>query len=313
MKRLLFLFSLIACTVHTQAQGLDYSHNLIFWGNTGYSSIMALQPETSSSGKVGANIGFGYEYRYKRFMLQTGFEVQHLSSVMKYDEFTHTVPMRDTEGRDFEGIFIFRENREQQYFNNVSVPLLVGFSHYDIYFLIGGKFQFNFSNKMRTVSTVTSKARYDMLVGSDGQGLLEDMPNHGLTDTKRTVEGGIKISPIYVASFEVGKNYKPAMKKSSGNARYEYLRRQREFENRFTPHIFDRHYYRIAFFCDYGFTSLKEKNPPGIIINTATQPKAYAPALNHMLYGTDKTHTLHVGVKLTLLFQFKGEYPCHCY
>ena len=311
MRKLLFLFSLTICVSSIYAQGLYYNHNLVFWGGTGYSSVLAQTPDMSSRGRIGANIGVGYEYHYKKFILHTGLDVQRFASAAVFSDVRSIVSMRDTGGREFEGIFDLRDNKERQVFNNLSIPLLFGFSFYDVYFLAGGKFQLNVNNKISTVSHVTATAIYGNIIGSDGNGLLYDMPNHGLTTTEQTVESSIEISPVYTASFEIGKVFKPTVRRISGNARDEYFRIQKENRNWLKSSIFSRHYYRLALFCDYGFTTIK--NPSSeLIVNRAVQAQGYSPALNHMLYTVEKFNPFYAGLKFTLLFEFTGKYPCQC-
>lgn len=313
MKKKLLLFWLMVCLARVCAQSFDHTHNLVAWGNVGYDRVSNKSLETFSPGGMGTDVGLGYEFHYKKFILQTGLDLQGLFSVMQYKDISHVVPMLDTEGRPFDGIFEMQNNREHQTLNNITIPLLLGFSYYDVYFLAGGKFQFNFNNRISTSSDVTSKARYNNIIGSDGGGLLTDMPNHDLKTVNQTVEGSLDLSPIYALSFEVGKKFTPPVRKKAGTARREYYRQQKESENRFKKQTFSRHYYRLAFFCDYGFTSLKENNQPGMIINTATQPRAYSPALNHMLYSEKDARLLYAGLKFTILFEFPSKYPCYCY
>jgi hypothetical protein len=310
MKKVLLLCCLTVCTVQVSSQYLDYSHNLAVWSNVGYSRFSIDAPEASVPGRFGANIGLGYEFHYKRFILQSGVDIQRISSTTTYDNIQQIVPMRDTEGRLFDGIFDFKNNTERQTFNNVAIPLLAGFSFYDMYFLVGGKFQYNFNSNVVTSSNVVSSARYDMIIGSDGDGLIHDMPNHGLTTVRRTIKSNLELSPIYYAiSLEIGKKIEPSSFRI-GNAQTR-SRYSRYTQSR-NPRIFGQHYYRIALFCDYGFASLKGKTSQDIIVNTATQQKAYAPTLNHIVYSTKNLQTLYIGVKFTLLFEFIDKYSCQC-
>ncbi len=314
MKKSLFLFCLLAYILQGYPQGLDHTHNFAIWADAGYSRISGNIQDTSPLGGTGAGIGIGYEYHYKNFILQTGLDLHRLSSLMKYNDFQYSVPMRDTQGRDFDGIFEFYDSKEKQLFNTISLPLLAGFSFRDFYFLAGGKIGLSFHKKTTTDSHITTMANYGMIIGSDGQGLLYDMPNHGLTNFSQTVKGSLKLTPVYTASVEIGKIFKPSVRKNSRNAQSEYFRQQKENENWLRRRVFSRHYYRLAVFCDYGFTSLREKHTEyNTIINTAIQPGAYSPALAPLLYKADNIHTLYTGIKFTLVFEFVSKYPCQCY
>ena len=62
---------------------------------------------------------------------------------------------------------------------SVAIAAKLGFVSYsDVYVLFGVKYGYNFYGYSLTSTSVTSRGRYDHIIGEDDGGLLSDMPNH---------------------------------------------------------------------------------------------------------------------------------------
>ena len=74
--------------------------------------------------------------------------------------------------------FDFRHNVDRQRVGSVAIVAKLGFVSYsDVYVLFGAKYGYNFYGYSLTSTSVTSRARYDHIIGEDDGGLLSDMPN----------------------------------------------------------------------------------------------------------------------------------------
>lgn len=314
MRRfVLFLLCWAGMGLAAYPQRVD-AHKLLFLAHTGYSRILVPDATVATAGGLGLGAGVGYEYQHGQFLLQTGLGFQRITSAASISSFDHNVPMQDTENRFYEGIFEFRNNRERQTLWGVTLPVMVGADFRRFYFLAGAKVLFNLGGYVLTESDVTSKARYDMIVGSDGDGLLADMPNHGLTTHHRSLESRQPFAPVWFVSCEVGKTFRPSPARRHRTARAEYYRNVMDGNRSFRRQLFCGHTCRVALFCDYGFGSLTGRvGNAAKIVNTATCPQAYQPALNHTSYATGRFHALYVGVKCSLLLEFTECYPCRGY
>jgi len=299
---LIFILLLVSVQTAFSQHGRSRSSNSIaLWTNAGYSSVMNHSPETRAIGGVGCAIGIGYEHRARSgFLLQTGFELSLYNSLMRRNDTLHIVPMVDTEGRDFDGLFSFENINSRQRLVNMGPTLMIGAQlQNNFYFLLGGKVKINIHGTERTNSNVTKRARYDNIIGDDHDGILSDMPNHGLRADQRSHDRLLNINPLFIGSVEVGRVI------FTGNSRDSRHRGTGNFGNHGNMRV------RLSVFCDYGFSPVSRSNNDLIINNSHTSE--YTPQitgfLNHDV-NSRLINTLFVGVKLTILFDTPRR--CHC-
>jgi hypothetical protein len=296
MKFNLFLvvFLLICHCCLIQAQSKDHKNNIILWTSGGYSIIMNDAPRTKALGNVGISLGGGYEMHLKHFLLQTGIEISYYRSRMNLHDSLYIVPMFDTEGTPFNGHFTFRNNYSLQRIINTSIPIMLGYkSDEGYYFLMGGKFSYNWNGNSTTYTNVTSEAQYNNIVGSNNNGVISGMPNHGLNTEKRTVENLFNFNFGFTSSFEAG---------------FQISKRIDHYGKRNNANL------RLALFCDYGVLPFNNKYRSDNLIIDISKTSMYMPALNGFLFFNTKSNVLNsvfVGVKLTKVFGIK-ENICQC-
>jgi len=299
---LIFILLLVSVqTAFTQHGRNNSSNSIALWTNAGYSSIMNHSPATRAIGGLGGAIGIGYEYRARSgFLLQTGFELSLYNSLMRRNDTLHIVPMVDTEGRAFDGLFSFENINSRQQLVNIGPTLMLGTQFQNnFYFLVGGKVKFNIDGAERPNSDVTKRARYDNIIGDDHDGILSDMPNHGLMTNQRSHDSPLNINPLFIGSVEVGRVF------VTRNSRDNRHRGMGNFRNNGGTRM------RLSVFCDYGFSQASRSNNNLIINNSHTSE--YTPLITGFLnYDVNSRffNTLFVGVKLTILFDTPRR--CHC-
>jgi len=297
MKNIIFISALLivsAQALSAQPNGGGRS-SIALWTSAGYSSILNHSPVTQASGGLGNALGVGYEFRTQSgFLLHAGAEASRYSSLMNRNSTTMFTDMLDTEGNPFEGIFSFDKIKDHQSIINAGPSLLFGFKQPagGLYFLLGGKVLLNIYGTEKAESDVTLKARYANIIGDDDDGIISNMPNHGLKTDHRSYSRPLSLNPLLIASAEGGYVFPSA---NSGKAGIP------EF--------------RLSVFCDYGFSSVsKSETDYDLIINT-TNTGEYLPLINPYLHHEVESqffNTLFAGLKFTLVFNMPKKYDCKC-
>jgi hypothetical protein len=283
---ILFAISIVSAC-HSQT-----ANSFALWASGGYSNFLSGVEDISHRGGIGGNIGLGYDLRAGGFLLQLGGEYQHYTSTAAMKEFTEIIPMLNSEGKYYDGIFIFDKNRDKQTMGNAAAVLKFGFiTGSNFYMLFGGKYAYNLYGSTRTTTTVTQKGYYDNLIGEDDNGIFSEMPNHNYFTKKRKVNEKLSFAPTIFGSIEAGMQME----------NWSFLGAT----------------YRLAFFFDFGVTSLNSKpllNASRIIDISKTEE--FQPAVRPFFYNekTAKINVLFTGIKLTVLFgnEHISNKNCHC-
>ncbi len=301
MKKLILSLLLILSTFSVFAKKQHYkpysakTHGLAIWARGGYSNFLATLDDTQPLGCAGGEFGLGFEMGSTTtgFILQTGVGMSVLSSTLRLKtDLTEDRQMYDTEGAQHTAHFLFHNTREIDTYVNMHYVLLLG-RHFEngSYFLLGPKVGYALSGNGKTTTEVIRQSRYDGIIGGDGDGLLSDMPNHFMDTVQRKHEHGINKNLHLALSFECGYAFKMPreviMEDVKSQAAYRSL--------------------KLAAFVEFGgYINTKLSNSSVVIVNKATQPGAYEPAIGNLLYR-DKTFlpTLFCGVKLTYVIQYQ--------
>jgi len=290
----LIVFLLILHCNFVQAQRKTPKDNVIVWASGGYSSIMNDASGLKVQGGKGISLGGGYEMHFNHFFLQTGLELSYYTSKMSIGDSLDITPMTDTENITYKGHFTFQNNYSVQSIINTGIPIMLGYqSNKGIYCLIGGKFIYNWIANSKTYSTVTSKAEYDNIIGDNNDGVISEMPNHGLKTENRIVKNSFKLDPSFTVSFEAGL---PIFKQPNDNG------------SKNSTNL------RFALFCDYGVLYFKNKDRTDNLIVNISKTSTYMPSINGFLFYNTKTNVLRsifLGAKLTLVLGRK-KYICRC-
>ena len=289
MKRFTILAVILMAFGSIEAQ----THSFAMWLSGGYNNHNTKIEGNSYTGHGGGNIGLGYDLQVNNFMLQFGGEFQHYASQLKFEDFTDSIPMVNTQGEAYKGIFDFENSREKQQFGNAAAVLKIGFVTTNpgtqFYANIGGKFAYNIYGNTHTYTTVKSSGIYDDIIG-DGNGQIGNMPNHDYYTGKRDYKEKITLNPTIYGSVEAGLQFTDARFLGA------------------TP--------RLAVFFDMGFTSLgnKPKDIPDTRLINISDNDQFKPALRPRFYNaqTDKFNTYFAGLKLTLLWSGDNTSYCHC-
>ena len=201
--------------------------------------------------------------------------------------------MINTEGKPYDGLFDFRHNVDRQRVGSVAIVAKLGFVSYsDVYVLFGAKYGYNFYGYSLTSTRVTSRARYDHIIGEDDGGLLSDMPNHGYDTAKRLYGNKLNLEPSVYGSVEVGRQ------------------------------LSDKTFFaavpRIALFLDAGYTKLgkSQKTIGGSLIKDISTTEEFVPALSTFFFDPSANGkrwlSLSFGVRLTLLWGHQKMGRCRC-
>lgn len=291
---LLILFSLGMVFAPLMAQPGVSKNVFLVWASGGRSSIINNVSGRKCVGGGGAAMGAGYEIRMRDIFLQTGVEFSYYTSKMNLLDTSLVVQMTDTEGDLFDAHFAFHNTADFQRITNVGVPLMLGYElPSGLFFAIGGKAVFNITGSSRVRTDVTSTSYYGNLIGDNNDGVLSDMPNHGMSNELRVVRGAFSLRPILSGTIEVG---------------YTFGKNQGDFAAKNKPKV------RLSLFCDYGLSSVADKDKTNELFVNASKTGLFIPAIQGYLFNgakLNKLNMLYTGLKVTVLLGSK-KYKCNC-
>ena len=335
VRMLPVLMGLVSISFSAQAQNRNkkandsmlarYStHYITVWGGGGYSGLLNNYPTATGGmngfplnpnkyygtfdskfvGGGGGMIGFGYEWQYKRFILDVGPEFRVFSSSDKilldspydvdynYVDILGTWPM--TNHYQFE-----KNYRENNVVGQIMLPVMAGAKFEYWYFLVGAKVGYSLFDFWHQRGDLTRSVTDRMAVED-----WYDLYSHNYSTEpyhQRSSDAGKasnKFGLDVAVTAEVGVNiedFLPAKWNADNNKR------------RFPYH------FRVAAFADYGVLNLNVSDPanPQALV-AANEETVTTNSLHASEWATSRLNSLLVGVKGTFLLQLnkpKGRKP----
>ena len=283
------------------------SHSIDVWGGGGYSLLMHDIDNAKPLGGGGGFLGFGYEWEYKKFLLNLGAEFMYLNSTTRIDDFkldaslTYNDPYNTNYVMNY--YMNFDQAKEAHNAGYVNIPLLMGMKFNRYYFLAGTKLGLGVFGNYNSESGLTTIAEDPQLIDP-----FTNMPNHTLTSSSVETTGPLSFGLDVKASVEFGLYLNEWFPKAA-----------LALPNKSKTPIS----YRLAVFCDYGLLNINK--------NTTTSSLVYFPdiidngngsqtlvgdgianvQMNSLLASSSafnkSLNSLLVGVKFTVLFNVKPE------
>ena len=333
VRMLLVLVGLVSITFSAQAQNRNnkkandsmlarYStHYITVWGGAGYSGLLNNYPSANGGmngfitnpnkyngtfdskfvGGGGGLIGFGYEWQYKRFILDVGPEFRLFSSTDKilldspydvdynYVDILGTWPM--TNHYQFE-----KNYRENNVVGQIMLPVMAGAKFQYWYFLVGGKVGYTLMDFWHQRGDLTRSVT-DRMAVEDWYDLYSHNYSTEAYHQRSWDEGktGNKFGLDIAVTAEAGVNiedFLPAKWNADNNKR------------RFPYH------FRVAAFVDYGVFNLNASKGEALV--SANEATVTTGSLHASEWATSRVNSLLVGVKGTFLLQLnkpKGRKP----
>lgn len=304
----------------------DINHRLGFWGQAGYSSILANGFEynataasaaeqgfnAAAKGWIGGGGGLGYQLRYKEFLFQTGAEFQLYNSKTslygddkKQPAVTRSYEVDPSKGYSGQTYNYRMMNITDMYKSGfVQIPLLFGmeFADHQAYFLAGPKVGLNLLHSSALTGTMETSIT-DVEAIDD----FTNMSTHTLGDrpvSTADMKGGWKFGINAAVAGEIGlcldRWMQPVPEKGK-----KLTAAQQGLKNMHT---------RLALFAEYGVLNIQAKGnaQDGQDIMNFTQPQnisdiQYASSLTTQAAANAKLNPLLAGVKLTLMFDLPRE------
>ncbi len=297
------------------------THYVTVWGGAGYSGLLnnyptaiggmngvALNPnkyvgtfDSKFIGGGGGMIGFGYEWQYKKFLLNVGPEFRIFTSADKilldspydvdytYTDILGTWPMRNH--------YQFEKNfREIETVGQIMLPVTFGAKFDYWYFLAGAKVGYSVMGAWRQKGDLTRSVT-DLMAVDDWFNLTSldyktapyaqkssdagKLGNQFGLDVAITAEAGVNLEEFFSAKWNAD-----------------------NMKRRFPYH------FRVAAFVDYGVLNLNVSQ--GLALATADESTITTGSLHASEWATSRVNSLLVGVKGTFLLQLnkpKGRKP----
>lgn len=296
------------------------THYITVWGGGGYSGLLNNYPTATGGlnglpinpnkylgtfdskfvGGGGGMIGFGYEWQYKRFILDVGPEFRAFSSSDKilldspynvdyvYTDALGSWPM--TNHYQFE-----KNYRENNVVGQIMLPVMFGAKFEYWYFLAGAKVGYTLFDFWHQRGDLTTSVT-DRMAIEDWYDLSEQYstaPYHQRNSDPGKVANKFGLDVAVTA--EVGVNIEDFLSSAWNNDNNK---------RRFPYH------FRVAAFVDYGVLNLNVTQ--GTALVTANETSVTTGSLHASEWATSPVNSLLVGVKGTFLLQLnkpKGRKP----
>lgn len=216
------------------------SNNFLIWSAAGYSANNYPLSEITQKGGTSYSTGFGFEHNYYHFQIRTGLDFSFNTSNVKITDSSISAPLTDSEGMAYTGIFDFTNHYGSNRSINFGLPVMMGYRFFNgMYFLVGAKWNYNLSAVNVSTANLTKRAIYSQLIGDNSDGVLSDIPNHGLMTKEISVIKTFQYKDVFTGSLELGFDL-------NGNI-YKHNKTNK-------PDI------RFAFFLDCNFAQLKNNS-----------------------------------------------------
>ena len=296
------------------------THYITAWGGAGYSGLLNNYPSVTGGmngdnlnpnrylgtfdskfvGGGGGMIGVGYEWQYKRFILDVGPEFRIFSSADKilldspYDVDYNLVDKFGT--WPMTKHYQFGKNfRENAVVGQIMLPVMVGAKFQYWYFLAGAKVGYTLIGTWHQRGDLTTSVT-DRMAIEDWYDISQEYTTIAY-DQRSWDPGKVqnKFGLDVTASLEAGVNIEDFL---SSNWNKDNLKR------RFPYH------FRVGAFVDYGVLNLNVSQ--GKALATATPEAMTTGSLHASEWATSRVNSLLVGVKGTFLLQLnkpKGRKP----
>ena len=236
----------------------------------------------------GGEISFVYQLRRNHFLFQTGLGYSLQVPRLSIDSASFTQAMIDTRGVQFLYVGLLRNRTDRMMMHQLVLPLLVGGTWQNVYFLVGAKVCLNLETSAAETALLKTAGDY----GDRYYEWLEDMPNHGYHDFEAiSSKQRMRIKPYDLRLMaEIGYTYRIV---------------------------------NIGLFAEGGLLNLRT-NDTELPVTTLDYTEYLRVSMNHVyttsLVGSSPAHFLSCGVRVTVLFPIAGSvssgrrknYPCRC-
>ncbi len=298
MKRtttILFLI-LFVLPVIAAPKKIEQRHFVNIWGGAGYSSMLHQIPDTKVPGGFGAELGVGYEYDRKNLLMQTGLELQYLSSkthigqpFLVQQDFLYT----PIDNHLITYNYNFTDFTDTQHAMFLNIPLLMGYRFKENwYFMAGVRLGFGVMGRSKTkaiaeVSFTDAEFSEDVINAGHYTGTFS-------TSCKSPIKLGFNLAP----SVEIGAYLDKWINKQSKEQTQSQSKKKK---SRYMPPS-----YRLSAFAEFNALNVNRCITEGGILDMEKMQKPddiYVHALLNSENAKDvAVHNLLAGVKFTYMF-----------
>lgn len=296
-RNIFLCFLLLAAATLSANVKKESLHYLTLEPGIGYSAMLNKSTLGTSSGLVGGKLQVGYEWRYRKLLVNTGLEFAMLSDVAKVDPFqqqiSYTVGL--PAGQYMTETFDFQSYRENQLMGQVNIPVQVGAIFQDrYYFLAGARIGLPILKSGTVNTTVTTSLTDPALIGTIGGVPVHDAYTSTETASHKWGSGvnaqvSAEVGVVLNSFFEKPQKGKGKSKSKNGKSGKKPI------------------LYRVGIFADYGVISCVNPAPAASLVDVA-QPRSIT---THGYFDASNVgaNSLLVGVKAAILFQLNEIKP----
>ncbi|MCQ2348826.1 MAG: hypothetical protein MJZ65_06570 [Paludibacteraceae bacterium] len=133
----------------------------------GYTSISQNIDNVHTTGDLGYLVGLGYEFRRNSFWLSVGAQYMQEKSKTEIDEFSFIPSFKglDDQGRNVDYYRYTIRQTDQQAWQTIDVPILLGYYYNGFYCGAGAKVGFSMSSSITTGGNYDLSAQYERYIG----------------------------------------------------------------------------------------------------------------------------------------------------
>ncbi len=262
-------------------------HLIDFWGGGGYSALLNSNDYSKLVGGGGGMIGFGYEYRNRRFMFNLGPEFRIFTSRdnVLFEQYPdNPFGTRGLEYLSMTKYYDFSEFKENQTVGQIMLPIMAGMNFDSWYILAGVKVGYtllgNYKQSGMLRTTITDDDAYD----PEWQNLI----NHDIFSRAYQSNGKNSFGLDATVSAEIGLNINNLLSEEWNKAN----------NDRKMPLHF-----RAALFVDYGLLNMNISQGNDVPMVTVDPQTATTISFHQSKLSENRLNSLLVGLKFTALLQ----------
>lgn len=272
---------------------LHQTHNFVMWGGVGYSGLVNSYKVDNKSTFVGGGgglIGFGYEWRYKKFILDIGPEFRIFSS----QDNMHFANPFSIQGTDPASPYVlpgqtkyykFSKYHETQMVGQLMLPIMAGAEwaelRFPVYFLAGAKFGYTIMHTYSQDGKLTTYLNDPDAFDPEWKDVRD------LRTSKYKSSGSGDMGLDVALSAEIGFKINPYL-----GAEWNDKNEKRKYP----------WHMRAALFIDYGLP-LNKLGTDAEMVHDITETGLATNSLHKSKYATSAVNSLLVGAKFTAVLQ----------
>lgn len=201
------IMAFLICSISLDAQsrgkrsyskGENYHFGFVY-GVGAYTNLQIDMSGTNPTGNFGGSIGAGYEFRNNGFWISLGAGYHFHRSSITTDLYSDSRPGMDTKGKSVTLLYDVRNQKDQNEWGFVEVPLMLGYYVKGFYVGTGAKVAFPMATNIKSSGKYEVRGKYEEYPDP-----FHDMPEHDYSTWDFESKNSVRLKPSVSLCIELG-------------------------------------------------------------------------------------------------------------